>query len=260
MTRNVHQRFQGSATALTLALAISGALARAQTDAQALPNLGQQITPRAPQGSRFEGLNPDLPENPNWLAGQAVTTVVSPDHKTLLVLTSGYNRVFLGAGPYMNQIDPAASSEYVFVYDISTRTPVKKQVVRIKDTYNGIVFDPSGSAFYVSGGVDDNVHIVTRSAIGSWAETPEQPPLPLGHDNLGLGLGIVVAATGVPINSQVAVAPCAAGIAISNDGKTLVVANYYNDSITVFCRTFGIWSKVSDRPAYPAANTRSGWP
>ena len=62
--------------------------------AQALANLGQQITPLAPQNSRFEPMNPDLPDNPAWLAGQAVTTVVSPDAKTLLVLTSGYNRVY----------------------------------------------------------------------------------------------------------------------------------------------------------------------
>jgi hypothetical protein len=62
--------------------------------AQALANLGQQITLLAPQNSRFEPMNPDLPDNPAWLAGQAVTTVVSPDAKTLLVLTSGYNRVY----------------------------------------------------------------------------------------------------------------------------------------------------------------------
>ena len=62
--------------------------------AQFLPNLNQNITPLEPQGARFEPLNPDLPDNPTWLAGQAVTSVVSPDKKTLLVLTSGYNRVF----------------------------------------------------------------------------------------------------------------------------------------------------------------------
>ena len=36
--------------------------------------------------------------------------------------------------------------------------------------------------------------------------------------------------------------PCAAGVAISNDGQTLVVANYYNDSITVFTGGLGNWS------------------
>ncbi len=95
MTREVHGRFPLSAAGLTLALVISGALAHAQQpNIQDLPNMGQQITPLAPQGSRFEPMNPDLPDKPDWLAGQAVTTVVSPDHKTLLVLTSGYNRVF----------------------------------------------------------------------------------------------------------------------------------------------------------------------
>ena len=67
--------------------------------------------------------------------------------------------------------------------------------------------------------------------------------------------------------------PCAAGVAISNDGKTLVVANYYNDSITVFNGGFGNWSTghAESRPAprqerhqsasraFPAANIRSGW-
>ena len=64
------------------------------SDIQTLPNMGQQITPLAPQGSRFVPMKPDLPDNPAWLAGQAVTTVVSPDRKTLLVLTSGYNRFY----------------------------------------------------------------------------------------------------------------------------------------------------------------------
>ena len=88
--------------------------------AQALPNMGQQITPLAPPGSRFEPLNPDLPDNPAWLAGQAVTTVVSPDGKTLLVLTSGYNRVFNANGPHFHNCRD--SNEYVFIYDISTHT------------------------------------------------------------------------------------------------------------------------------------------
>ncbi len=35
-----------------------------QPSAQLLPNMGQQITPLAPPGSRFESLNPDLVGNP----------------------------------------------------------------------------------------------------------------------------------------------------------------------------------------------------
>ena len=47
------------------------------------------------------------------------------------------------------------------------------------------------------------------------------------------------------INEQVAVKPCAAGVAISNDGQTLVVANYYNDSISVFNGGLGNWSSAT---------------
>src|SRR5271169_3075801 len=99
MAKEVHPGFPFSASGLTLALILSGAVAHAQSDVQDLPNMGQQITPLAPLESRFQPLNPDLPYDPaflagqGWLAGQAVTTLVSPDHKTLLVLTSGYNRV-----------------------------------------------------------------------------------------------------------------------------------------------------------------------
>jgi hypothetical protein len=140
----------GSTTA-TLTLEVIDA----DPSVQGLPNMGQQITLLAPEGSRFEPLNPDLADHPDWLAGQAVTSVVSPDQKTLLVLTSGYNRVYRtdgvpdAYGTFFNWPD---SNEYVFIYDISTPTPVKKQVVQIPNTYNGIVFDPSGTAFYVSGG------------------------------------------------------------------------------------------------------------
>ena len=221
--------------------------------AQTLPNLGQQITPLAPPNSRFEPMNPDLPDNPAWLAGQAVTTVVSPDSKTLLVLTSGYNRVYNANGTPFKLSD---SKEYVFIYDISKYTPIKKQVVQIPNTYSGIVFDPSGKAFYVSGGMGDfpfdkagdNVHIVALGADGTWVERPGTE-LALGHR---AGLGLAVPNDGlVPINSMVFVQPCAAGVAISNDGKTLVVANYYNDSITVFSGGLGSWSKGTELDLRP---------
>ena len=227
--------------------------------AQTLPNMGQQITPLAPSNSRFEPMNPDLPDNPAWLAGQAVTTVVSPDGKTLLVLTSGYNRVYNTNGTPFKLPD---SKEYVFIYDISKHTPVKKQVVQIPNTYSGIVFDPSGKAFYVSGGMGDfpfdkagdNVHIIALSADGTWVEQPGTE-LALGHR---AGLGLAVPDDGlVPINSMVFVQPCAAGVAISNDGKTLVVANYYNDSITVFNGGLGNWSKGTELDLRPGKSDAS---
>ena len=236
---------------------------------QSLPNMGQQISPLAVQDARFEGLNPDLADNPAWLAENAVTTVVSPDKRTMLVLTSGFNRVFRTdgqpdkAGTYINWPD---STEYVFVYDISTGVPVKKQVVKVPNTYTGITFDPSGTAFYVSGGMGDfpfdptgmtlaakssgdNVHIFTLDAAsGSWKHDSQ---LLLNHP-AGLGLN-VPPQTGVQaaVNVRVAVSPMVAGVAISNDGQTLVAVNYFNDSITMFTGGLGKWSKGTELDLRP---------
>ena len=240
MTRQIHSRSLFSGAGLTLALVISGALAYGQPSIQDLPNMGQQITPLAPVDSRFEPMNPGLPDNPDWLAGQAVTTVVSPDRKTLLVLTSGYNRVYNTNGQLSQGYAPD-SNEYVFIYDISTHTPLKKQVVQIPNTYNGIVFDPSGAAFYVAGGPSDNVHIFALGNTGTWAEAAGSA-LPLGHTTGGAGIGVY---------------PCAAGLAISTDGKTLVVVNYYNDSITVFNGGFGNWSKLAELDLRPGKSNPS---
>ena len=134
--------------------------------AQVIPNSGQRITPTAPSETKFEPLNPDLPDQPDYLAGQAVTSIVSPDGQTLLVLTSGYNLVYSANGDLI----PADSTQFVFVYDISQGHPIKKQVLQVPNTYSGIVFDPSGNAFYVSGGVDDNVHAYSLGEDGKWAE------------------------------------------------------------------------------------------
>jgi DNA-binding beta-propeller fold protein YncE len=261
MTRWVHDRLPLSAAGLTLALVVSGALAQAQSQPQPLPNMGQQITPLAPQGSQFQGLNPGLaPPAQDWLASQAVTSVVSPDHKTMLVMTSGYNRFNIGnvqPPTGTNSWDPSLSNEYVFVYDISNSTPVQKHVVQIATTYSGIAFDPSGLAFYVGGCAYDLVHVVTQNAAGVWADQFPQGALLLGH-KLGLGLNIVPNGA-TAVNSQVGVHPCAAGVAVSKDGQTLVAANYYNDSISVFTGGLGHWSPVpGPDPKTPGLDLRPG--
>ncbi|WP_198419377.1 beta-propeller fold lactonase family protein [Geomonas terrae] len=218
-------------------------------DAQFLPNMNQYITPLAPSGSRFEPLNPGLSDKPDWLAGQAVTAVKSPDGKTLLVLTSGYNRVYTSTPSSPYPWYTPDSNEYVFIYDISSGTPVKKQVVQIPNSYNGIVFDPSGKAFYVSGGVSDNVHVFTRIADGAWGEV--DAPLALGHNSTGNGLPWNANFGNGSINLQIGVKPCAAGVAISGDGKTLVVTNYYNDSITVFRGGLNNWMPAAELDLRP---------
>ncbi len=237
-----------------------------------IPNTGQQINPLAPANSQFAWLNPGLPNRPDWYAGQAATSVVSPDNQTLLVLTTGYNRVYTPgtpAGPL--PWNAAESNEYVFVYDISKQTPALQQVIQIPNTYFGIVFDPasySGNAaagtqkrFYVAGGPNDNIHTISLSN-GVWAEeSPSAPALAMHH---ALGVGLNIQPNGaLQINSQVGVYPCAAGLGISSDGKTLVVADYYNDAITVFTGGYGNWSKPVDvdlRPGKSAVNPRPGQP
>lgn len=171
---------------------------------------GVRITPEAASGALFQALNPDLPTNPDFVAGQAVATSVSPDGNTLLILTSGYNR---NNGPTGSRVT-AESNEYVFVYDISAGTPIKRQVIQVPNTFNGIVWNPNGREFYVSGGVNDNVHVYGLQA-GTWAE---QAAIALGHGNVGLGIGV---------------RPIAAGMAVTQDGKRLLVANMQNDSVSV---------------------------
>lgn len=61
----------------------------------------------------------------------------------------------------------------------------------------------------------------------------------------------------LPINNKVSVNPCAAGVAISNDGETLVVTNYYNDSITVFSGGYGNWWKVAELDLRPGKSDAS---
>ena len=61
-----------------------------QSTPPALPNMGQDLTPLG----TFVPLNPGFADHPEWTATHAVTSVVSPLGDTLLVLTSGFNRVY----------------------------------------------------------------------------------------------------------------------------------------------------------------------
>ena len=189
---------------------------------QMLPNTGQRIMPLAPRAARFVALNPGFTDNPTYTAGQAVTSVMSPDGRTLLVLTSGYNLVKTSAGA----TNAAESTQFIFVYDISKPAPVRSQVIQVQNTYNGIVFDPAGTTFYVAGGVDDNVHVYTRDNNAKWVEQSGSP-IALGHSS-GVGRNV---------------SPQAAGIAVTRDGTKLVVANYYNDSISILTKSATGWSK-----------------
>ena len=156
----------------------------------------------------------DLPDYPGREVDGAQTTAVSPDGKTLLILTSGFNKLRGATGAVQAQ----DSSEYVFVYDISSPTvPVKTQVVLVPRAFGGLVWRPDGTKFYVSGGPDDNLHTYALSN-GVWAESGT--PIPLGH-------------RGNLMNQETQVAPTTGGVGITADGTKAIVANWETDSITV---------------------------
>src|SRR5271165_1500164 len=92
----------------------------AQSDPISLPT-GMSITPTAAPHSVLQLLNPGLANLPNYVAGQAVSTALSPDGTTLLVLTSGYNYVTDSQGK-------AQTNEYVFVYNTGYNPPKQLQV------------------------------------------------------------------------------------------------------------------------------------
>jgi len=191
--------------------------------AQILPT-GATITPDAAPGSVFVPLTTSLLDVPTFTPDGAETTAISPDGKTLLILTSGYNLNEDASGNFPG----ADSGEFVFVYDISTPSaPAQKQVVQMLNfdtTFDGIVWAPSGSAFYVGGGAEDNVHTFTLQS-GAWTEFGT--PINLGH-NCDL------------MCEETETGPTAAILGITADGNTLFVANHETDSITALDLVHGV--------------------
>src|SRR6516225_2575816 len=168
---------------------------------------GQRITPLAIPGSKQQPLNPQLPGYPNFVAGMAVRSRLSPDGNTLAVLCAGHNSQ-VSPPPHID-VDVANSTQYIFLYDVSgphRGDPRLTQVIKQTNSHVGLVFSPDGERLYATGGRDDAVYVYAK--IG------------LKHGQLG-GLGLF------------GVSPNASGLGISADGKTLVVANNYNDSISV---------------------------
>jgi len=171
---------------------------------------GQWITPTAARGSTFQALMPRLKDMPNLPAGYAQTEVLSPDGKTLLVLTSGYNYVVDATGTFL----PKDSTQFIFVFDVSGGTARQTQVLQVSNSYIGIAFAPNGKSFYVPGAGEDNIHVFAFAS-GKWAESGT--PIKLGHTSAnGLAQG-----------------PTASGIAITADGRRALVTNRYNDSVSI---------------------------
>ena len=104
---------------MSLSVCFAAVLAKAASDT-AFVLTGMRIAPTAAKGSALQTLNPGLANYPNYVVGQAVATTLSPDGKTLLILTSGYNLNNDASGHF----DPAGSNEYVF---IRTKTAILRR-------------------------------------------------------------------------------------------------------------------------------------
>jgi DNA-binding beta-propeller fold protein YncE len=173
---------------------------------------GQYITPTALRGSAQQLLNPGLSAYPDFVAGEAVRSQLSPDGTTLAILCAGQNSLDNPAG----NTDVANSTQYIFLYDVGgthKQAPALTQVIQQTNSHVGLVFSPDGK-LYAAGGRDDAVYVYAKTG-GSWSQTAK---IDLGHGGKGVGIGV---------------SPNAGGLAISADGATLVVANNYNDSISV---------------------------
>ena len=170
---------------------------------------GQVITPTAGAGVIFSDLNPRLTAAPGLRAGQAAAVSVSPDGRTLAILTSGYNLHFGRDGKPI----PELSTEYVFVFDLSSGEPVQSQVLPLPNSFQGLAWSPTSDEFYVSGGPDDRIVEFTRTG----SAFAEARTFRLGH-TAGVGL---------------AIKPETGGLAVSPDGTWVLVANFQNDSVSL---------------------------
>ena len=176
--------------------------------AQLLPT-GQALTPLATPGARFEQLVTGVGPKPAYVADGASAIAVSPDGREMLVLTSGYNRYNGTDGKPV----AAQSTQYIFRYAIDEKGARRLQTLQVPNSFGGIAWLPNGRGFVVGGGVDDALYIYARRG----ARFAPAGKIPLGHKQ-GLGADVL---------------PQAAGVAISPDGRRALVANYYNDSVSL---------------------------
>jgi hypothetical protein len=153
---------------------------------------GQFITPLAAPGSTIQVLSTGLRADGDADASQAVKTALGPDGKTLLILTSGWNRdnrlpdgtpiTYPGIDPVTGAAaGQTTNAEWVFVYRVERDGSVtKQQQLTLPSTYSGLVWGPDATRFYVSGGANDRVHVYRRSGD---AFVPDAPFILLGHNS-----------------------------------------------------------------------------
>jgi DNA-binding beta-propeller fold protein YncE len=198
-------RFLVAACACALA---SASAAVAGPDKQLLPT-GQALTPVVEPGEAFSPFVTGIGPVPSFVADGAAAIAISPDKREMLVLTSGYNRVNGKDGKLITE----QSTQYLFRYAIGASGAKLVQTLQVPNSFGGVAWVPDGSSVVVGGGVDDCLYLFSRKG----ADLVATGKIKLGH-SAGLGADVK---------------PQAAGVAISPDGHRALVANYYNDSVTL---------------------------
>ena len=152
------------------------------------------MTPLAAPGSTMQRLVTGLRADGSADASGAMATALSPDERTLLVETSGYNYQYYQPNgreiqfPLRDPLTGAISrktsnlTQWVFVYRVDCGAPKVVQRISIPNAFVGLAWAPDGSRFYVSGGVDDRVLVYARRG-GSFVF--DAPAVLLGHDSHG---------------------------------------------------------------------------
>jgi YVTN family beta-propeller protein len=217
-------------------------------DAKSPTPPGLYITPTALANAVQQPLNPGLTNYPNFVASEAVKAVVSPDGNTLAILTAAFNSLYDSTGV----VDKAASTQFLFLYDVAgahKSRPVLEQVIQQLNAHVGLVWAPDSHTLYASGGCDDAVYAYSNNGT-SFVQSAK---ISLGHapdgcvsnpaNQTGLGQGVE---------------PNVAGLAISADGKTIVAANNYNDSISVIDTALGKVRYEYDLRPYATSGAQDG--
>ena len=235
--------------ALPLAHAADNTLIDGNNGTLPLPT-GQYVTPTAPLTNAVQqDLNPGLPDYPNFVAGEAVRSQLSPDGATLAIICAGQNSLDDSTG----KVDVPNSTQYVFLYDVSganKTSPKMIQAIKQANAHIGLVWSPDGSTLYATGGNDDAVYAYTRTG-GTWSQSAV---ITLGHSKIPPGLPTLTSTAPSTGGVGLAVQPNASGLGISDDGATLVVANNYNDSISVIDTASGTVRYEHDLRPYFAGN------
>jgi DNA-binding beta-propeller fold protein YncE len=187
---------------------LAGLTAATPAAAQMLPT-GQMLTPLAAPGAAFEPLVAHTGPLPETLADGAAAIAVSPEGTEMLVLTSGFNRIVGADG----KVIPEQSGQYLFRYAIGADGSRLVQTLTVPNAYSGVAWTPDGKSILVGGGESDTVYRFDRGTDGFRASDP----IRLGHKE----------------GNGVEVKPQTAGVAVSPDGHRALVANYYNDSVSL---------------------------